>query len=147
MRSSEESPQPAPGENPRSVFVYGTLRAGGRFRPEVEHLVDTWERGTIQACMYHFAAEGSRGDYPFIVRGDSVVHGEVLTFKDWERALEILDRIEGCPHLYTREVVIVTCVGGTLRAQCYFIRPGAERRGLLIESGDWMLESEIEEAE
>ena len=147
MQSSEESIQPNPGDAPLRVFVYGTLRAGGRFRPQVDHLVNTQEGGSIRACMYHFADEGSRGEYPFIVRGDSVVYGEVLTFKDWERALEVLDRIEGYPHLYTREVVIVTCAGGTLRAQCYFIRPGAERRGLLIESGDWMLESEIEEAE
>ena len=131
MRSSEESIQPNPGDAPLRVFVYGTLRAGGRFRPQVDHLVNTQEGGSIRACMYHFADEGSRGEYPFIVRGDSVVYGEVLTFKDWERALEVL----------------VTWAGGTRRAQCYFIRPGAERRGLLIESGDWMLESEIEEAE
>ena len=147
MQASEESPQPAPAEAPRRVFVYGTLRVGGRFRPQVEHLVDTQERGTIRACMYHFAAEGSRGEYPFIVRGDSVVHGEVLSFKDWERALEILDHIEGYPHFYTREVVTVSCGDATQEAQCYFIRPEAERRGLAIASGDWMLDLEIEEAE
>jgi len=98
--------------------------------------------------MYHFAAEGSRGDYPFIVEGDSIVRGEVLGFSEWELAIEILDRIEGAPHLYTRKTVSVLLDdGASLRAQCYFIRPEAEERGLAVESGDWLLESEIEEAE
>lgn len=148
MCSSEESPQPVSKEAPRRVFVYGTLRTGGRFRPLVDPLVETQVGGTVRGCMYHFAAEGSRGDYPFIIPGDSIVHGEVLSFSDWGRALELLDRIEGYPHLYTRKVVKVTLPGGaTQLAQCYFIRPEAERRGLAIESGDWSLESSIEEAE
>lgn len=98
--------------------------------------------------MYHFAPAGSKGSYPFIEPGDSLVHGEVLAFSDWPGALAILDRIEGCPALYTREVVTVRYEDGSeAGAQCYFIRAGAECRGLAIESGDWLLESEIEEAE
>ncbi len=98
--------------------------------------------------MYHFAAAGSRGEYPFIVPGDSVVHGEVLSFTDWPQALAILDRIEGHPVLYTREVVRVLYADGSEDgAQCYFIRPEAQQRGLEIESGDWLLESEVKEAE
>ena len=130
------------------MFVYGTLRVGGRFRPLVDHLVASQVGGSIRGCMYHFAAEGSRGDYPFIVEGDSIVRGEVLGFSDWELAIEVLDRIEGAPHLYTRKIVsVILDDGNSLRAQCYFIRPEAEQRGLAIESGDWLLESEIEEAE
>ena len=72
----------------------------------------------------------------------------MLGFSVWESSIEILDRIEGAPHLYTRKTVSVILDDGTsLRAQCYFIRPEAEQRGLAIESGDWLLESEIEEAE
>ena len=98
--------------------------------------------------MYHFAAAGSRGEYPFIVPGDSVVHGEVLSFSDWPQALAILDRIEGHPLFYSREVVkVLYADGGEARAQCYFIRPEAQQRGLEIESGDWLLESEVKEAE
>ena len=98
--------------------------------------------------MYHFAPAGSRGEYPFIVPGDSLVHGEVLSFTDWPQALAILDRIEGHPVLYTRQVVTACFPDGSeAQAQCYFIRPEAEQRGLEIESGDWLLESEIEEAE
>ena len=119
-----------------------------RLRPLVDQLVASQVDGSIRGCMYHFAAEGSRGDYPFIVEGDSIVRGEVLGFSDWELAIEILDRIEGAPHLYTRKIVSVILADGTsLMAQCYFIRPEAEQRGLAIESGDWLLESEIEEAE
>lgn len=148
MRSEEKSSLETPGNTPERVFVYGTLRSGGRYRPQVEHLVQSGRRATIRACMYHFAPAGSRGDYPFIVPGDSIVHGEVLAFSDWPQALAILDRIEGCPALYTREVVPVCYQdGGAAEAQCYFIRAGAECRGLAIESGDWLLESEIEEAE
>jgi gamma-glutamylcyclotransferase (GGCT)/AIG2-like uncharacterized protein YtfP len=98
--------------------------------------------------MYHFAPAGSRGEYPFVVPGDSLVHGEVLAFTDWPQALAILDRIEGHPVFYTRQVVRVRyAAGGEAEAQCYFIRPEAEQRGLEIESGDWLLESEIEETE
>ena len=148
MCSSEESPQVNSDDTLEQVFVYGTLRAGGSFRPLVDHLVTAQAGGTIRGCMYHFAAEGSRGEYPFIVEGDSTVRGELLSFSDWERALVILDRIEGYPHLYTRKVVTVSLdSGGERQAQCYFIRPEAERRGLAIESGDWLLESEIKEAE
>ena len=148
MCSSEESPGSIPEEPPCQVFVYGTLRAGGRFRPLGDHLVTSQVGGSIRGCIYHFAAEGSRGDYPFIVEGDSLVRGEVLGFSDWELAIELLDRIEGAPHLYTRPTVSVLLDdGSSLPAQCYFIRPEAEQRGLAIESGDWLLESEIEEAE
>ena len=85
---------------------------------------------------------------PFIVPGDSLVHGEVLAFTDWPQALAILDRSEGHPVFYTRQVVRVRyAAGGEAEAQCYFIRPEAEQRGLEIESGDWLLESEIEETE
>ena len=62
MCSSEESPESIPEEAPRQVFVYGTLRAGGRFRPLVDQLVASQVGGSIRGCMYHFAAEGSRGD-------------------------------------------------------------------------------------
>ena len=98
--------------------------------------------------MYHFAPAGSRGEYPFIVPGDSLVQGEVLSFTDWPQALAILDRIEGHPVFYTRVVVRVRYADGSeAEAQCYFIRPEAEQRGLEVESGDWLLESEVEEAE
>ena len=80
--------------------------------------------------------------------GDSLVQGEVLSFTDWPQALAILARIEGHPVFYTRVVVRVRYAAGSeAEAQCYFIRSEAEQRGLEIESGDWLLESEVKEAE
>jgi gamma-glutamylcyclotransferase (GGCT)/AIG2-like uncharacterized protein YtfP len=122
------------------VFVYGTLRLGGRYRPLIDEFVVTSRPATVRARMYHFAPPGSRGEYPFIEPSDGVVHGEVLVLRDLARALEVLDRIEEAPDLYERRVVEVTYAddGSTGPALAYFIRGGRERRGLAVLSGDWL---------
>ncbi len=126
------------------VFVYGTLRRGQAFRPAVEHLITEAIDATIRARMYHFAEDGSRGEWPFIVPGDDVIVGEVLAFSDFTEALRLLDDVEDYPDLYTREVVSATLVergleGGKLvDAWAYFIQPGQEKWGRTIPGGDWV---------
>ena len=123
------------------VFVYGTLRAGQPFRSYVDELVTETRNGSIRARMYHFATRGARGEWPFIVPGDHEVRGELLSFRDFCAAIEILDRVEDCPDLYVRKVVDVRLDdGASARGWVYFIRPGKEEWGRAIPSGDWVAE-------
>ena len=90
--------------------------------------------------MYEYAAApGQPGGYPYLIPGDDVVHGEVLTFGDFETALKITDDIEECPILYIRRLVELSFPdGSTGQAHGYFIQPGRERPGRRITGGDWL---------
>lgn len=63
----------------------------------------------------------SRVPYPAITKGkeNSFISGEVYDIKDISKALRLLDAVEGCPDLYTREVVNVVVNGKTYRAYAY----------------------------
>ena len=92
--------------------------------------------------MFHYSPSAEEpGPYPYIVPGDRLIRGEALTFSDFRRAVEILDRIEDCPRLFVRRTVTVTYPdGGTEPAQVYFIHPGEESPGPEVEDGDWLEE-------
>ena len=108
------------------VFVYGTLR-----RNEVNHNLLEQARycGTCTTQPHYKMV--NLGAYPGVVkRGDTSVEGEVYEVS--VQQLADLDRLEGYPHAYTREV-IATPWG---KAWIYLYRGNLKDRAV-IPSGIW----------
>jgi gamma-glutamylcyclotransferase (GGCT)/AIG2-like uncharacterized protein YtfP len=108
------------------VFVYGTLLEG-----ECNHglLADAAFLGghRTQPCYTLYGL----GAYPGVVRGGvTAVSGEVYRVDGG--GLRLLDRLEGYPRVYTRDL-IPTPWG---RAWIYLYRGRIQGRGV-ITSGDW----------
>ena len=88
---------------PNRVFVYGTLRpavAAGEARLLVESLQRDGP-ATVRGRLIDL------GDYPGLVNGSGIVHGDLLVVEDAEQ-LTALDAYEECgppSFLYRREVV------------------------------------------
>ena len=133
---------PDDGRLYEKVFVYGSLRRGQKYRYLIDAHVVKEQSATIRGEMYHYAAAaGGQGEFPYLTPGDDVIQGEVLTFRDFQEALRVMDRLEGYPEIYVRRVVPVEYTsGGKDRALVYFIRPGCEKPGRRIASGDWLRE-------
>ena len=128
----------------QQVFVYGTLRQGGLYRPRIEPFVERSRPGWIRARMYHFAPRGSRGRWPYIVAGDDAVRGELLELRLFDTALGVLDRIEDYPRLYDRRETAVwldEAPEHPVTALVYWIVPEAAQEGRYIASGDWTAET------
>jgi gamma-glutamylcyclotransferase (GGCT)/AIG2-like uncharacterized protein YtfP len=108
------------------VFVYGTLR-----RHEVNHhlLADaTFLGGCTTAPCYKMVDLGS---YPGVVKGGGTrIEGEVYAVT--HRQMADLDRLEGYPHAYNREI-IATPWG---QAWIYLFR-GSLRDRPVIPGGIW----------
>jgi gamma-glutamylcyclotransferase (GGCT)/AIG2-like uncharacterized protein YtfP len=83
------------------VFVYGTLKEGGRLdREELAELRTSVEVATIEAGLF------SLGRYPTVkLDEDGITVGEVHTFKseDFEGVQELMDMIEGYRHKTPKE--------------------------------------------
>jgi len=115
------------------IFIYGTLRRGGR----AHHLMAGAEflsDGTIQGRLVHV------DQYPGLIRdSEHRVKGELYRVSD--ELIKELDHFEGCfesPIHYTRESVEVLLGNGeSQEADVYVfqqLKPHHER----IESGDWI---------
>lgn len=91
----------------RKIFVYGTLKRGmynSRFLPN--SVIKKMEKVTTRGTLYYI----SSGSFPCLkLEGDNTIHGEVYTIheKHWDRILEDVDCLEGCPTLYTRQIIKV----------------------------------------
>jgi len=123
----------------RHVFVYGTLRTGdvrwhflepfvvGEGRPDTVpgHVFDTGfdYPGAVFA--------GDAGD-----DGVSVIHGQTFELRDdtYDRAIELLDEVEGVVDGEYARVVVTTASGTTAWAYAY----GTGLDLIRIESGDWL---------
>jgi gamma-glutamylcyclotransferase (GGCT)/AIG2-like uncharacterized protein YtfP len=124
---------------PRHVFVYGTLRRGGRndinrLEP-APHYVGM---GEVQGCLYHIDW------YPGLTLGGQeavTVVGEVYGIT---AALEaVLDRIEGIGHgadsEYSKREITVSVDGRPLSCLVYEINAERVRGKQRIGHGDWIL--------
>lgn len=131
-------------ERCEKTFVYGSLRRGQRYRYRIDRHVIKAQRGTVRGRMFHYAAwPDGTGPWPYIVPGAGTVQGELLSFRDFDEAIAVLDEIEDCPRLYVRRVVEVSLQDERREpAWTYFIRPGEERRGREVPGGDWVAERE-----
>ncbi|ADI14509.1 gamma-glutamylcyclotransferase family protein [Truepera radiovictrix] len=122
------------------LFVYGTLKPGGRNF----HLA----RGVVRAepafvdgfVLLHFHPEG----YPAMVRGAGRVYGALLTFADLDAALPVLDRLEGLdlePPEYARVEVSVQPSGQRAWTYLYVNETRLAAPGVVpVPSGDWPLQ-------
>ena len=135
VQAKRDSMMPHSRSTPRHVFVYGTLRAGGRndiarFRPQPERVGDA----TLAGTLYDLGA------YPGAVLGGAgVLHGEVYRITPGVEAA--LDRLEEVADDDTGEYIKRECqvvVGGEL-VDClvYEIHPARIPGRPTIDSGDW----------
>lgn len=128
--------EPAEDERLHRVFVYGTLRRGMRNHH--------WLRGasllesegiTAQSCYLMLSVSDS---FPGVIRGghDAVV-GEVYLVNS--KTLEALDRHEGCPTHYKREVIEVSGIDGLCWTYIYQMPTNARcAPSRVVLGADWV---------
>lgn len=133
--------------NARAYFVYGTLRPGGRFWPNVASYVADYEPAYLDGYTLHHLPEG----YPAIRAASGRVFGDLLFVRSRceDLVADIIDEIEGCdqpgsPNLYDRATVDVNrlrALGEMVLADTYVYAldrlEHLETRGDWIPSGDW----------
>jgi gamma-glutamylaminecyclotransferase len=109
------------------LFVYGTLKRGGVAAETMRGA--TFEGSVVTMTGY---ALYDLGEYPALVAdGDGVVEGEVYLVTGDH--LAELDRYEGCPELYRRELVrLADCS----LAEAY-VMPGSVAGHRKIPGGVW----------
>lgn len=134
-------------EAPTKVFVYGTLKVGGRFDSgEIRANRRTKSDGIIRGFKMI-----DLGSFPGIVDSDSendVVRGELHEFDNLPAVMERLDMIEGYSEkdiknsLYTREVLEVEdkTTGKKVLAYAYkFNQLKKVGNFRIVKDGNWKL--------
>ncbi len=123
--------------NPPKIFVYGTLKPGGRnyfLARGVTHAEDAFLDGYT---LLHFEPEG----YPAMVPGEGQVHGVVLTFADFGVVLPDLDALEGLhltPPEYERVLVSAQPSGETVWTYVYVNQIRLTGAGVTpVAGGNW----------
>ena len=86
----------SPASSEHLVFVYGTLRRGGRYHHLLEQATYL---GAAQTPPHYVLLDA--GSYPAMLKnGTQAIHGEV--YRVHEHTLKELDILEGVPELYIR---------------------------------------------
>jgi gamma-glutamylcyclotransferase (GGCT)/AIG2-like uncharacterized protein YtfP len=125
-------------ETLEQVFVYGTLRPprpdtppdSSRFFPQIKAYI----KGSTPAVLTS-AALYDMGTYPAARPGEGEVQGDLLTLDP--AVLPIMDLLEGHPHFYYRERVLVQAKTGPVEAWIYWAPEALLVAASVIESGDW----------
>ena len=114
------------------LFIYGTLRKGGRNRQIIEPFLKSSTEAHATGNLYKC------GKYPlFYPNGVTNIVGELVELIDEEKAFEKLDPFEG-PE-YVREKITVTSGGKNIEAWTYICANlNLLGSSTLIESGDWL---------
>ncbi len=122
--------------DPDGVFVYGTLKSGERNAASITPVF----RGPavlFTGSLFHLPAPAG---YPVLyLDGPGPVKGELLRFADARAALGEMDRLEGCPGLFSRSVAEVACGKDTLSVWVYHFpsdRP-VPPDAVPVTDGDW----------
>jgi gamma-glutamylcyclotransferase (GGCT)/AIG2-like uncharacterized protein YtfP len=127
-----------PNQPITKVFVYGTLKPGGRYHSVAQEAgAFTFEKALLENfVLYHLEPEG----YPAIIPGEDSVHGYVFDYEDIDKALSILDQLEAIydesPE-YTREQAVVMPLNETVWVYVY-AKLGRLTSAQKIASGDWL---------
>lgn len=134
-----QHPTNSPRESPRHVFVYGTLRRGGRLdinllSPAPEYV----GMGEVRGILYHIDW------YPGLTLGGEeavTVVGEV--YRIAPELEDVLDEIEqivpGPDSEYFKREVPISVQGRTIRCLVYEINAARARGKQVIGHGDWIL--------
>lgn len=122
-------------DEPDLLFVYGTLRPslGGEGATCVRHM-QAEGGATARGLLYDL------GSYPGMVRGDGVVHGEVLRTTS-AADLESLDRYEECDGpqpLFDRVCVEIVRSDGEPALAWVYLYARSVEGAILIEQGDYL---------
>ncbi|WP_366924687.1 gamma-glutamylcyclotransferase [Metallumcola ferriviriculae] len=125
------------------VFVYGTLMDGfWNYEKHLKpHVIGKWE-AWVSGTLYHL-----REGYPALLEGDNPVYGNLVQCRQFDKAIAILDRLEGYhgpghTNLYERITKAVFLHDGEVfEAFTYVYSPArlheVEKFGILIPSGSW----------
>lgn len=124
-----------------SIFVYGTLKPGLRYRYLAEQGgTFSEEEAWLTGCdLYHLSPE----NYPALVRGEGRIHGWRYTYNDVGAALQVLDRLEGLhiePPEYERIEAVSQPGDGMVWVYLYLNRERLASAEL-VRSGVWTPES------
>lgn len=114
------------GNGTVAVFVYGTLKRGRSNHGVVEDLVLDAREATVDGFRLLDC-----GSFPGARPEDgATVRGDLLTLAFPTAALVRLDRLEGTPHLYTRErVTATTAMGEQVECWIYVLNVSRCARG------------------
>ena len=116
--------------NTVKLIVYGTLMTGERnhrFCRNAVSITPCTVTGTLYDTGYGFPA--------FIPEGDGVVKAELIEIPlaDWAD----IDRLEGYPRLYDRQLLQATLADGGEATGWVYIMTELPEQAKVIESGDW----------
>ena len=116
--------------NTVKLIVYGTLMSGERnhgFCRNAVSITPCTVTGTLYDTGYGFPA--------FLPEGDSVVKAELIEipFEDWEA----VDRLEGYPRLYDRQLMQAMLADGGETTGWVYIMNTLPPMAKIIESGSW----------
>lgn len=125
---------------PLKIFVYGTLKVGGRFAVRFNNLRLSVRPGKIKGTMF------SIGDsYPgVILHGDNVINGEIHEYTDAAQVEQALDRIEGyfgegdTTNLYHKRLVAVDTESGQEACIMYEFARDTSKYTQILE-GEWQI--------
>jgi gamma-glutamylcyclotransferase (GGCT)/AIG2-like uncharacterized protein YtfP len=120
------------------VFVYGTLKPGGRYHHvATEAGVFTFEKAYLENfILYDLEPE----NYPAIVPGGDTVHGYVFNYEDIDAALLMLDRLEAIhedPPEYTRQLATAQPMSEMVWVYVY-ARLERLKTAVRVETGEWL---------
>jgi gamma-glutamylcyclotransferase (GGCT)/AIG2-like uncharacterized protein YtfP len=122
-------------DDPQLLFVYGTLRpsVGGEGTSLVRHMKAEGP-ATARGLLYDL------GSYPGMVRGDGVVHGELLQITQ-PADLEALDHYEECGGpwpLFRREQMEVLRADGEPAVAWAYLYVRSVAGATCIDGGDYL---------
>ena len=102
-----------------TVFIYGTLKNGETFHHHLnEKHSDVKFLGTA-TLKGHRLYQSGIGDFPFISKGDGLVHGELYEISTLRG--QLLDYVENYPILYDKKTVEVERNGEKVSALVYYV--------------------------
>ena len=114
------------------LFVYGTLRKGGRNR----HLVDQDVKSTTTALATGTLFIHGRSAF-FSSHGNTKIAGELLHLFDENEVLGRLDEFEG-PEYKRRAIEVVTEEGRECAWAYLYFSAATPRDATIIRDGDWI---------
>lgn len=128
----------------KRLFVYGSLMEGFfNYEKALKGKVLSRAHGRVRGILYHQTVKA----YPAMVAGDGWVAGEILELDDFDRVLEIGDRIEsyegphGKDNEYDRRITDIEADGKIVRAWAYWYSRNdlgtPQNPAILIPNGDW----------